>query len=63
MKDEFVFVGITIRKDQKEFIDAERGEGMFIFSKFVQRKLDEYKKLKEKLQEMKRGIEDETKVN
>lgn len=59
-KDEFIFKGVTIRKDQEEFLKSERQKGeTFKLSKFLQVKLDEFIKFRKEgiqfMEEMKSG--------
>jgi len=58
--DIFVFKGVTIRKDQEDFIEQEKKAGeKFKLSKFLQFKLDEWIKFrkegKEFMQEINNG--------
>jgi len=48
MIDEFIFKGVTIRKDQDERIKKEKEKGFKInLSRFLQFKLDEYFKFRD----------------
>ena len=58
--DEFIFKGVTIRKDQDDFIKLEKDCGeRFKLSKFLQFKLDEWIKFRQEgkqfMEEVKNG--------
>ena len=46
MTDEYIKKCVTIRKDQEESLQEEKLEHVFMLSKFVQTKLDEFFKLR-----------------